>query len=607
MSVCSFKLPHSAFILTAHLLALAVIVAPGCHSAAPSLAPDEDPAFGQLDIDSFVSQTIDVTDGHDVENQVLASQPLRLARLADLNELSPQQMESISLSQAIAIALRNSTFVRSRHDFMSPGNRLLTNPHATPSAFDALLQSSSEQSVEAALAAFDLQMVAGVQWGRNAIVQGSRYVNGGWPPADVLVSDTGSVFARLDKPLASGGTLSLVHNWNYTFNNLPSLSFNPRYAGYLRGEFRQPLWSGRGKAFTSIAGPRNPLGGRYIQRGASLAEIDEQLARLEFQSELQQLVNHTEHLYWELWLSYQVYQQLADARERAGQVWQRQRQRGKSGLNGGSAADVAQAEENYHQRDTQARGALDQVVQADIRLRRQLGLPASQNSVFHPTDQPGEAEVLFSWQPALTRALQQRIELLQQQMRTRSVELQLVPAKSLTRPQLDLVTGVQANGLGQELFDTPSGVGGGAVGALLDADDVGWNVGFELSMPWGFRRERNQVRFLNLQLAKARAALAAQEIEVSHQLAGALGQLDRWYAALQSTTRRRDAARKRLHSVEADYLAGRRSLDLMLRSQVSLAEAEIERLRAIAEYNKAIADVLYRQGAVEIPLHGDAG
>ncbi len=607
MSVCSFKLPHSAFILTAHLLALAVIVVPGCHSAAPSLAPDEDPAFGQLDIDSFVSQTIDVTDGHDVENQVLASQPLRLARLADLNELSPQQMESISLSQAIAIALRNSTFVRSRHDFMSPGNRLLTNPHATPSAFDALLQSSSEQSVEAALAAFDLQMVAGVQWGRNAIVQGSRYVNGGWPPADVLVSDTGSVFARLDKPLASGGTLSLVHNWNYTFNNLPSLSFNPRYAGYLRGEFRQPLWSGRGKAFTSIAGPRNPLGGRYIQRGVSLAEIDEQLARLEFQSELQQLVNHTEHLYWELWLSYQVYQQLADARERAGQVWQRQRQRGKSGLNGGSAADVAQAEENYHQRDTQARGALEQVVQADIRLRRQLGLPASQNSVFHPTDQPGEAEVLFSWQPALTRALQQRIELLQQQMRTRSVELQLVPAKSLTRPQLDLVTGVQANGLGQELFDTPSGVGGGAVGALLDADDVGWNVGFELSMPWGFRRERNQVRFLNLQLAKARAALAAQEIEVSHQLAGALGQLDRWYAALQSTTRRRDAARKRLHSVEADYLAGRRSLDLMLRSQVSLAEAEIERLRAIAEYNKAIADVLYRQGAVEIPLHGDAG
>ncbi len=607
MSVCSFKLPHSAFILTAHLLALAVIVVPGCHSAAPSLAPDEDPAFGQWDIDSFVSQTIDVTDGHDVENQVLASQPLRLARLADLNELSPQQMESISLSQAIAIALRNSTFVRSRHDFMSPGNRLLTNPHATPSAFDALLQSSSEQSVEAALAAFDLQMVAGVQWGRNAIVQGSRYVNGGWPPADVLVSDTGSVFARLDKPLASGGTLSLVHNWNYTFNNLPSLSFNPRYAGYLRGEFRQPLWSGRGKAFTSIAGPRNPLGGRYIQRGVSLAEIDEQLARLEFQSELQQLVNHTEHLYWELWLSYQVYQQLADARERAGQVWQRQRQRGKSGLNGGSAADVAQAEENYHQRDTQARGALEQVVQADIRLRRQLGLPASQNSVFHPTDQPGEAEVLFSWQPALTRALQQRIELLQQQMRTRSVELQLVPAKSLTRPQLDLVTGVQANGLGQELFDTPSGVGGGAVGALLDADDVGWNVGFELSMPWGFRRERNQVRFLNLQLAKARAALAAQEIEVSHQLAGALGQLDRWYAALQSTTRRRDAARKRLHSVEADYLAGRRSLDLMLRSQVSLAEAEIERLRAIAEYNKAIADVLYRQGAVEIPLHGDAG
>ena len=48
---------------------------------------------------------------------------------------------------------------------------------------------------------------------------------------------------------------SLVHAWNYVPNSLPAQAFNSRYAGYLRGELRQPLWAGRGRDFTEVAGP----------------------------------------------------------------------------------------------------------------------------------------------------------------------------------------------------------------------------------------------------------------------------------------------------------------------------------------------------------------
>ena len=47
-------------------------------------------------------------------------------------------------------------------------------------------------------------------------------------------------------------------------------------------------------------------------------------------------------------------------------------------------------------------------------------------------------------------------------------------------------------------------------GKMYQANPAGWNLGFQMSMPIGFRAAEAQVRNLELQLAKARAALAKQ-------------------------------------------------------------------------------------------------
>jgi outer membrane protein TolC len=223
-------------------------------------------------------------------------------------------------------------------------------------------------------------------------------------------------------------------------------------------------------------------------------------------------------------------------------------------------------------------------------------MPAGGGRVLSPADEPSLAAFRVDWGDAFAGALASRGELRKQELWIRSLELQLTAAKSLALPQLDFVSGVQVNGLDDQFFGSGTGLTSGAFERLLDPDKLGWNAGLEFSMPLGFRLERTRIRHLELQLAKARAAHAAQQAEIGHELAHAIRELERWQASVQSTTDRRRAAVRRLMAVEADYQAGRTPLDRLLRSQVALAEAEVAHAHSIAQYNKSLAEFLYRKG-----------
>jgi hypothetical protein len=123
-------------------------------------------------------------------------------------------------------------------------------------------------------------------------------------------------------------------------------------------------------------------------------------------------------------------------------------------------------------------------------------------------------------------------------------------------------------------------------------------LGFEFSMPIGFRAARSQVRNLELQLAKGRAILAAQELEISHELAHAFRELDRFYQTAATNFNRRRFAEQRVRAYEAQFEAGRTNIDLVLRSQISLAQAEIAFYTSLIEYNKAITNAHYRKGTL---------
>ena len=589
-------LPSSDFTEPGRTSARFPVRLPG-RSSANSTLPVR-PTVANLDVASANSAaTVIPTEfatGRISQASATSSASHRLARISDLSQLEEHQYRRVGLADSLRQALQSNAIVRDDRQFLSPGNSLLANPEHLPSAFDGMIQQTGAGGVEAAESAFDVQAATGAQWGQNSLVQGNGFSSSTTSQSDILVSDAGSIYARLDKPMTSGGTFSLVHNWNYTINSLPSLSVAPRYAGFLRGEFRQPLLAGAGGEFTSVSGPlgyRNRIPGR----GVTVARLDQSLSEAEFESRLHTLVKQTEQLYWDLWLAYRRYQTQVEARDGAKELWDHIRGRAGAGLPGGEAADEAQAQENYFRRKDSAETALADAFDAERRLRRLVGLPAVDGRLLWPTDPPAVEEVTFDWEPSLAEALARRIELRQQNLRIEGLELQAGSANNLIRPQLDFVSGVQLNGEGDSIY---SGGSGSGYDALFNADEMGWNAGFEFSLPFGFRLEKARVRNFELRLSKAHAIQRMMESEVSLELDAAIRDVERWYASVQSNTKRYEAARRQFKAIQADYTAGRGSVDRLVRAQVTRAEAQLSRLRSQAEYSKAITNVLFRQGVL---------
>jgi len=133
---------------------------------------------------------------------------------------------------------------------------------------------------------------------------------------------------------------------------------------------------------------------------------------------------------------------------------------------------------------------------------------------------------------------------------------------------------------------------------LTEGDQTGWNLGFEFSLPLGFRTANAQVRNIELRLAKARAALAAQELEISHELSHAFRELDRWYITAQTNLNSRQAAREHLETLDAQYEGGQATLDLLVRAQTDLSKAEIDYARSLVAYNQAINGLSFRKGTL---------
>jgi hypothetical protein len=125
-----------------------------------------------------------------------------------------------------------------------------------------------------------------------------------------------------------------------------------------------------------------------------------------------------------------------------------------------------------------------------------------------------------------------------------------------------------------------------------------WQLGFQLSMPLGFRREMAGVRNAQLKLAREKAKLQEGELELSHQLAWVIRDLDKNHVLSVTEFNRRIAAQREVEAVTAAYETDTVTIDRVLEAQRALALAESDFYRAVVDYNKSIAGVHFRKGSL---------
>ncbi len=520
----------------------------------------------------------------------------------------PEEVWSIALQEAVQMGLRNNAIIRNNAQFLNSSNPLLNNPDFAPSIFDVAIQDNGvlfgNRGVPAALSDYDPRITASTSISRDEQVQNNQFLAGGLTPGSVLTTDAGAFDVRLDQPLMAGGTISVVHNWDYNSNNASARLFPSAYTGILGLELRQPLWAGAGPEVNAIAGHnlQRARGVSGVNQGVVIAQINTKISQIDFERQVLELVRDIGQQYWDLYAAYQDYESEVAVRDRAKQTFEEVRSKFTRGLPGGGAADEAQAEELSLDSEGRVEGALANMYAVEGRMRRLLGLPAEDERVLKPADLPTDAPPEVDRIVLLQTAYMNRLDLRRQKSQIESLALQAEAARNLANPRLDFVANSQLNGFGNDLYNQQtnddSTIYGynSAYSTLMRGQQVSWSMGVEFSVPLFLRAERAQVRQIDLKLMKARRVLEQQEIEIGHELHASLQALERWKKQTDIQTRRLDASKRRVLAASADYEAGRTSLDLLLRSQQSLAIAETARHRALAEYSKALLDLRYRAG-----------
>ncbi|MBL8851770.1 MAG: TolC family protein [Planctomycetaceae bacterium] len=517
-----------------------------------------------------------------------ASSPPRTIR-----DLERAEIRDLTLAEAQRIALENSEIIRRYGDFLSPGNSLFQNPNFVPSVYDPAIQESGVlfggRGVEAALADFDASLTSAMVWGRDERI---RNVAG----APTSVNETATYTSSLQKIFANGGVVSVNQDVNYLWSNTPGDLFDSTYTGSVGMTYQQPLLAGSGTQFTRTAGPiaRSFGGITGVSQGVLISRINNDISLADFEESVHGLAFDVETAYWDLYLAYRNFDTATVLRNAAMDTWRlTSRQAGEVLI----AADEAQARSALYNAEAATETAQSNLYQAETQLRRLLAMPVNDGTVLRPVDEPVSAELIPDWYASLTEALGRRVDLRRQKWNIKSLELQLDAADSLTQPRLDFIGGYQVNAFGDDLLDY-SGPAINSYGQTLAANNqTGWNLGLQMNWPIGLRSAHAQVRNYELRLAKAQQVLAAQELEVGHELAASFQELARAHATMRSTYQAYVAAEENVRGLLPRVLT-EDTVDVILRAYQRRAESELAFYRNVVDYNKSIAALQLRKGTI---------
>ncbi len=516
-----------------------------------------------------------------------------------LDNPNPTDMWDLSLEEAVQMALKNSKVIRTLNgvSFSKAGvagtpSMLLSSPTAASTVYDpALIEADPRYGVEAALSAVDAQLTAAANWAKTD--------NPSYFPSNRYKDDSGNFSTRIQKSTMDGGTFYVEHasiyNQRDTSNVAGVFSSAPSsWSTYLEGGFRQALLQGNGTQFNRIAGVGSTTPGFY--NGVAVARISTDQALNDFEMATRNLVADVETAYWNLYYAYHRLESVKSGRDSAHQTWSQIYAMYIIGAQGGRSQFEAQARNNYFTFRAQVEAAQSNLFKTERMLRYALGLAPTDGRLIRPVDEPIIAPLQFDCHNIICEALLRSPELRRQKWEVKKKEMELIASKNYLLPRLDFTAGYRVSGAGKDLVNSRHH--DNAFDSLTGGNYASWVMGFEASVPLGFRKELAGVRHAQMTLAKTRAILREQELALSYQLQESISDISLAYQQSQTMLQRRIAADNEVSSVNAAFKAGTTTLDQLLDAQKRQAEAETEYYSSIVDYNLAIMTLHYRKGSL---------
>lgn len=526
-------------------------------------------------------------------------------------EEGPREYWDLTLDEVIQLALSNSRVLRDL------GGLVMQAPGSVATQYGpALAETDPRFGVEAALSAYDAIFRGGAYFENNDRPLNNVFFGGG---TRELRQDLHSYQAEISKTTGTGGHFAIRKIIDYDQNNSPgNATPNLPWTVQAEAEFRQPLLQGAGADFNQIAGPGSSPG---AINGVLIARINTDISLADFEIGIRNLVADVENEYWELYFAYRALDAKSAAYQRALDSWRNVNALARTGRLGGEADKEARAREQLHRLEDEMQNALAGRPQERIRttvfrgvggvhtserrLRLLLGIPISDGRLIRPVDEPTLAQAIFDWDSVNVEALTRRAELRRQQWQVRRRELELLAAKNFLLPRVDAVGRYRFRGLGHNLLNsTRQPVRfDNAYQNLTTGDFQEWQLGVEVTMPYGNRQGFAGVRNAELALVRERAVLVEQERDVMLELTTALAETRRAHGSAKINYNRRKALLDELAALEARFEGAEQQernnlLNSLLDAQRRLAEAETSYFRALIENTLSTRDVHLQKGSL---------
>lgn len=532
-----------------------------------------------------------------------------------LSHTEIQEIWDLTLEEAVNYALANSRVMRDLGGLVvGPSETLNRNPEGVQTIYDSAIVESgngratgsrlSGTGVEAALSEFDAQFTTNILWEKNDFEQNvlSGGFGGFFDPT--FQQDRATFDVALSKKTASGSQLTIRNTTIYDQNNRPTRAEPSDWDVQMDLEFRHPLLQGSGVEFNQIAGAGGGAGGF---NGVVIARIRQDMTLADFEAGVRNLVRDVEFSYWQLYFTYRDLQAKKDARKQARKNWEIIDKRLKGGgIRGTTPLDESMSRGQFFRFQNQVQQALSTLYSAENTLRLVMGLGVSDGRLIRPATEPTTAKDIFNWDDVHLEALTRGVELRKQKWNIKKRELELLAAKNFLLPRLDFVGRYRFRGLGDHLLrkdrtGSSTFSDSYAFEKLTSGDNQEWQLGLELSFPIGYRKELAGVRHHQLLLMRERAVLREMELELSHQVADAVRNLDKYYALIQTNFNQMAATEKQVKMAEKRWENAKDAtlhLNILLNSYQLKTEAELAYYLALMEYNKAITMLHYRKGSL---------
>jgi outer membrane protein TolC len=566
----------------------------------------------------------------DLLSSSLPMQWPKVAKPRTTNDPEAQEVWPMSLQQAIRIGLDNSEIIRviafgaqgipiggfeptPLNTGASAGIASSLGAGTLQSVYDPAIL---ETQIATALSTFDTAFTTSILWGsniqpfNNGVQGGSLSLTGTKFPI-VSVNDSYTYQIGLSKQTAYGGTLGIVHNVNWSYQNSSFLVWPSAFTTNLQLTLTQPLL---GSAPLPGQAAGRPVGLEANRAPIVIARLQADAAVWRFKAEIMAHVRSVEQQYWNLAQAHVQYWASDRAVTLAEEIHKREEAELLVGK--GTIADVAEAAQRLEQFTLDLVTRTSDVITTERQLRNILGLEPADNRRIIPVTPPTEARLEPDWDTSLAQMLNFQPDIVQQQLLVRVAELQLLIARNQLLPQLNANFLYQLNGLGQQLDSAEAVMTGAALKALnpvianiqrqaglnsqpgMYNNFVTWQAGFTFQMPLGMRAPLANTRQAQYTLLRARAYLQQVVHQTTHSLARFFLEIDANYKQFKTASRLRAAAAQRLEAQRAFYEEGRITIDRFLDAVSQYATAVATEAQYKTTYNISIVALEEAKGTL---------